>query len=363
MLAEVDMNLFVLSELHPGNHHVGWSVSYSLEEAIASTCDATFIYPLANQKVKVLKRYRHRLFKSWFEISDLPTLGSGLNILLVIGLNPHFLLSMFALEPLLKQFDLRLGYLLDGFNPEYLDRTVVEELDHLFVIGAEVAETINQRQPLNTSFLPLATNVLRASSKQLPRWIDIISYGRGNLGLHRALQSHFNHQASDRIYFHSTFSRSEVDNQKEHIALLSKMLDRSKISLCFEASNIPRFLGNSPILYRWFEAWAAGCTVVGKKPFGKGVAELMDWENSALDIPDDPSAWIPFFEALLDDDEALMLNAQRNYREALLRHDWRYRLRTLFETVDLASPIKIEQDIAQLQDRAYEIATPRKIYA
>lgn len=367
------MNLFVLSELHPDNNHVGWSVSYSLEETIASTCDATFIYPTANTKIKLFKgldlpdasllKRRHRLFKSWFSIDKMPQLGKGTNVLLIVGLQPHFLLSMHALGAQLNQFDVKIGYVLDGFDPQHLDRSVTSHLDHLFVISAEIADELNRAGTVPTSFLPLATNALKTGSKNPNRWIDIIAYGRGNVDLHRTLQAYFNQQESsqqesNRVYFHSTFSRSEVENQSEHITLLSKMLSRSKISLCFEASSTPRFMGYSPVLYRWFEAWASGCTVVGKKPFGKGTAALMDWENSAIDIPDSPSEWIPFFEDLLNDGESLALNTQRNYRECLLRHDWRYRLQDIFNQMGLPTPDKLSYDITQLQKKACESSTP-----
>lgn len=352
------MNLFVLSELHPANNHVGWSINYSLEETLASACNATFIYPQGHSRVSIVNRCKYRIFKSWFEIKDLPTLGKEPNILLIIGLSPYFMLSMHGLGSLLKQFDLRLGYILDGFDPRHLDREVISHLDHLFVISAEVADEINDRRILSTTFLPLATSIYHSGSSNLssafqPRWIDIINYGRSDAELHQCLQTHFDQPDNHRVYFHSTFSRPEVNNQREHIALLRKLLRCSKISLCFEASKIGRFRGYSPILYRWFEAWAAGCTIVGKRPFGKGVAELMDWENSAIEIPDAPSDWIPFFEALLSDNETLIANTQRNYREALLRHDWRYRLKDMFTLLNLPTPTTLDDQISQLKEKAY----------
>lgn len=363
------MKLFVLSELNPKNNHVGWSVSHSLEAALASACDATFIYPSLNDRSEGLReypvvgnpmarieRYKHRLLKSWFGVEERPTLGKGPNVLLVVGLGPFFLLSMHALGPLLNQFDLRLGYVLDGFDPRYLDRSLTSCLDQLFVINADVVDDINQRG-FNSTFLPLATDTFNARLTQQNRWIDIMSYGRGRSNLHQCLQAHYNQQNSDRVYYHSTFSRPEVANPREHILLLSKLLNRSKISVCCEASDIPRFMGHSPILYRWFEAWAAGCTIVGKRPFGRGVAELMDWENSTIELSDSPSDWIPCFEALLNDPETLTANSLRNYRECLLRHDWRYRLQDMFNRVDLPTPSPLNEQIAQLRERAAEAAS------
>lgn len=351
------MNLFVLSELQPENQHVGWAVNYTLETTLASACKATFLYPVDRDKIVFLKRYRQRLFKSWFEITDLPVLGEGLNVLLIVGIEPKFLLSMHALGPLLKKFDCRIAYLLDGFEPADLDRSIIAELDHLFVISAEVSDEVNRALPIATSFLPLATDALRLGSHSRRRCIDIVSYGRTDAALHQCLRSHYTERETDRVYFHSTFSQPTVHSLGEHVTTLAKLLSRSQISLCFEPSYIKRFRGYSPILFRWFEGWAAGCTIVGKKPFGKDVAPLMDWENSAIELPDQPAEWVLFFEALLDDNASLVANSQRNYRECLLRHDWRYRLQEMFRCLDLPLPAPLSDEIVQLKQKVDAVPT------
>ncbi|MFQ4142282.1 glycosyltransferase [Chlorogloeopsis sp. ULAP02] len=346
------MNLFVLSELYPGNKHVGWSVLYPLEEVLSSTFNATFIYPLPNNKIQLLRRYRHRIFKSWYKIDDLPTLDQGPNILLVIGLGPRFLLSIHALNSVLKKFDLRIGYILDGFYSSHLDRDVMPYLDYLFVICADLADAINRSTKLSTAFLPLATDVLKLGSNSIHRSIDIISYGRTDPKIHKCLQRNFNEEHNNRIYLHSTFSHPEVFNIQEHTKLLFKILSRSKISLCFEASNVERFQGYSPILMRWFESWSSGCTVVGKKPFGKGVANLINWQNSTIEVPDNPADWLAFFEELLSDNDGLIANSQRNYRECLNRHDWRYRIKDMFKVLELPIKENLKNEIAFLRQKS-----------
>jgi hypothetical protein len=129
------MNLFVLSELQFVKNHVGWLASYDLEQVIANTCNATFIYPESNDKIRFFKRYRHRIFKSWFKAKDLPTLGEGPNILLVVGINYYSLQMMPSLGSLVKKFDLRLAYLFDIYEPRYLDKQLVPEFDYLFFLS------------------------------------------------------------------------------------------------------------------------------------------------------------------------------------------------------------------------------------
>lgn len=369
------MNLFVLSQLQYRHNHVGWIVNHTLEETIESTCNATFLYPLENNTIQLfdrfslscsgegaLNRLRHRLFKSWYKLDELPSLGAGPNVLLIVGLSVEFLLSMYTLGPLLKQFDRRIAYLLDGVHPNEMDKTALSYLDHLFVISSEIADEANRQLDLSTTFLPLATNTFNTvpNLNRYPRWIDVISYGRGNPEFHKFLHGYFNRPESDRVYHHSTFSQPELYDRHEHITLLSKLLNCSKISVCFEASTVHRFRGYSPLLYRWFEAWAAGCTVIGKKPFGQGVAELMDWENSTIDIPEDPGDWADFLEDILADEDTLQQNAVRNYCECVLRHDWRYRLRDMFNTVGLPLPEQLTAEIADLQERAHH-ATPSRL--
>ncbi|NJP11984.1 MAG: glycosyltransferase family 1 protein [Leptolyngbyaceae cyanobacterium RU_5_1] len=358
------MNVFVLSELHPNNTHIGWSVNYSLEDTLATACNAQFLYPICNDiriepgnyatrnPFRVIERYRNRIFKSWYKLDRLPTLGNGPNILLIVGNGPGFLMSMFALGSLLKQFDLRVGYVLDGFNPSGF-RSPAPYLDHLFVISAELADEIRELHPFDVSFLPLGVNTLPLGPHQTHRHIDIIGYGRTHPGLHAQLQPYFNHQSSDRIYFHSTFSHGDVESPREHITLLNKLLNRSKISLCFEVSDVHRFRGQSPLVYRWLEGWAAGCGLVGKKPFGKGVAELMDWQDSTIDMPEQPADWIPFLEALLDDETRLAEISLRNYRECRLRHDWRYRLQGMFEQLSLPIPRSLAEEITQFRSQLH----------
>jgi hypothetical protein len=171
------------------------------------------------------------------------------------------------------------------------------------------------------------------------------------------LQQHYNRQDPNRLYHHSTVAQPIVENFQEHFLLLRKLLNRSKISLCFEASGLSRFQGHSPILYRWLEAWSAGCTVVGKRPFGTGVADLIDWENSTIDIPDDPDVWIDFFELLLNDEATLAMNSKRNYQQCMLRHDWRYRIKDMLATVGLPIPDTLANAIEQLQKQATDIDT------
>jgi hypothetical protein len=347
------MNLFVLSECNPENTHVGWLSNKNFEDVLARVFNTTFLYPPEDKTTSLIGKWKNRLTKKWFELDQLPTLGHGPNVLLIIGMTPHFLLSMYALKHLLPRFDLRVGYLMDGFPTAYIDRAIAP-LDHLFVITPENVDEIERTHGVNTHFLPLGIDTFDVEPPQPQRWIDILGYGRRNEQLHQQLLEQ-SHQPNDSLfYYYSTFAKPDLLNCQDHRYLQAKLLSHAKINLCFEASNEFRFQGRSLLLYRWFESWLYGCNPVGRKPFGQS-ATLMDWENSAIDLPDDPAHWLPFLQDLLADSEALAINAQRNYRECLLRHDWRYRIQTLLEVSGMPTPELLTADINALQEKAKQV--------
>lgn len=356
------LNLYVLSENSPDNRHVGWSVSQNLEEVLSSIFEPVFLYPTQNQSIRLgslqvsdryisfARRYRHRLFRSWYDLEHLPSLGSGINVLLVVGLGSQFLLSIHALGPLLKRFDVRIGYLMDGFSANHLTPAAISDLDYLFTISQDMADSVREVHGIYAMFLPLATNTLGVALNRQHRWIDILSYGRRNEAIHRQIHQQFGRPESDRFYLYSTFSKPDVLDRDDHAMLHSRLLNHAKISLCFEASDVPRFYQDSPLLYRWLEGWLYGCTIVGKRPFGTGVAELMDWENSVIDFPRNGDA-VKFLQSLLADQDFLAHTSLRNHCECLLRHDWRYRLRDLLTIASLPVPAKLEAEIQVLQEK------------
>jgi Glycosyl transferases group 1 len=344
------MNLYVLSENGLENTHIGWSVSRSLEQVLAAGWDAKFLYPKEDPYPRCLSlpfRIRRRLSKSWFYLDELPTLGKGQNVLLIVGMLPHFLLSMHAL-PFLKQFDLRVGYLLDAFDPHVVDAAIAPDLDHLFVIDADLAWQVDQQRLVPTHFMPMATNMVGSKLHPGRRSIDLLSYGRRNEAFHRQLLQHLRDSDQNLFYHYSTLLHPQSMNRDEHTLLQSQILSNAKISLCFDGSSEGRFYGRSPLLYRWFEAWAHGCAVVGHSPTGRGVKSLMNWENSVLDLPESPTDWIPFVQSLLADETGLADISRRNYDESLLRHDWRYRLQDMWKILGLSLPAPIQADIDSL---------------
>jgi hypothetical protein len=133
---------------------------------------------------------------------------------------------------------------------------------------------------------------------------------------------------------------------------------RSKVSLChcfIETSNKYAF-GVSPLTARWFEAIAAGCAIVGRRPKGTEVERLFGWKDSTIELPKDKDKWSIFIQALLDDKARLAGVSHRNYLNALQQHDWRYRLRDILGALGVPLPDKLKDELNLLENRAAEIA-------
>lgn len=356
------VNFYILSEVNDQTNHVGYSPIKTLCRVLSELPNTIFLHPKQSNRegkgwlVSKFSRLHNKVFRSWFFLEDIPNLYSGINILLVIGLNPHFLLSKYSLGSLLKKMDLQIGYILDGFPFEDMDSRSLQGLDHLFTICGDQARYINEKLDVDCHFLPLAIDLLEnpLDSKGRNRFIDIISYGRSNLFLHQQLQHHLGRNDRKYFYFHSTAKDGFVLDLGEHLTLMSKLRKYSKISICFEASNIPRFSGFSPILYRWFEAWSSGCGVVGKRPYGIGVEKILDWEDSVIDLPERESEWMDFTYSLLSDEARLIKMSTRNYKKALLMHDWIYRICDVLNTIEIQLPEEISNRSCLLRDISEE---------
>jgi hypothetical protein len=204
---------------------------------------------------------------------------------------------------------------------------------------------VNQQHLVPTHFLPMAKNMVGLKLNQGRRSIDLLSYGRRDERFHQQLVQHLRGSEQNLFYHYSTLLHPQSMNREEHTLLHSQILSNAKINLCFDASQQQRFFGRSPLLYRWFEGWAHGCVIVGQRPTGQGVLPLMDWENSVLELPKSRTDWIPFVQSLLANEESLAEISRRNYHEALLRHDWRYRLQEMWKVLGLSLSAPVQSGI------------------
>lgn len=341
---------------------------FELEDLLTQTCGATILAPklrgisrwaqqstnLVNQGVsKVLSNTTG--FYEWLDCS----LPQELNVLLVIALYGSRLDLLSSIPDWRQRFDIVAAYVFDAWSPEIYPR-YTGLLNHLFVPLSEMIEPLQNHWKIPVSLLPFGADVLVHGSDSLERPIDLISYGRVPHHHHHAFTQAFNQPDSTYFYLRLTPRSSENCPQqpyeqrrdREDNLQLYQLLRRTKLALAYD----PLYGGMrtfpfSFVTLRWFQCGAAGCAIVGKRPTTPLADELLDWHDATIELPDDPSTCLEVIQDLLQDGERLQAIHQRNYVKNLSRHDWRLRIRTLLETLGLALPTVLAEQLTQLDQR------------
>lgn len=279
---------------------------------------------------------------------------NGPNILIVWALNIRDIVRSRLLEPVWDQFDHTVLWVLDTINPEYAHLEDLNRFDLIASICGDIGTDFETRTGQPVVYMPPHTDVLQFGTTDAYRPLDLLVIGRREERLYNPIHLHFNRSDTHRL---SADLRTRTKNfaapPKDECQILMSAYARAKIAFCFEASNShPRFRGYSPLTERWAHAWASGCTVVGRKPTGRGADAQMDWPEATLELPDTPEDAISYLETLLEDDAGLKRRRFRNAAEAARRHDTRHRFRLLLETLDLPRPEKLDQGLQDLDRMA-----------
>jgi hypothetical protein len=221
----------------------------------------------------------------------------------------------------------------------------------------ELVEPLHEYFGIPISLLPFGVDVLTHGSGELDRPLDLINYGRIPQQYHRAFAKKFNQPDSERIYYHSTSRRLEVfpktpyeeRKDQEDQMLLSKILKKTKLALAFDTIYPGmRQFPYSFVTLRWFQCGAAGCAIIGKRPTTPLADKLLDWKDATIELPDDPQESVEFLEELLQDRTRLHSIHKRNYVENLARHDWRFRIKSMLEQLDIPLPKRLVDELLQL---------------
>jgi len=230
------------------------------------------------------------------------------------------------LEPVWGLFSRRIANIIDALDHGGLAREALQRLDRVYCFCVDNGRALESSSGVPIHVRRSCINALDFHDVGHARPIDMIVVGRRHWDVHGAMSAHYNAPESRRLYLDFSTRPQRASTPESEWRLLMSTYARSRVAMCFEPSNIGRFHGRSPLSQRWLQAWTAGCTVIGRRPTGRGVAEAIDWPESTLDVPPDSSAWMPFLEEVLNDEEGLELRRRRNVLEVLRRFDTRRRL-------------------------------------
>ena len=330
--------------------HAGMSALFDLT-TLFSSLGITELKYTRNEKIHASK-YLRAVLKP-FSISHAESHKAENSHLIILANTPAFLNIIRSLKPIKKTLKSISVVLLDGFNPvtmNGLGDDILDEIDHLFTPVDAIASVINAKaRRVKYHQLALAVDTLSIANCNPIKSIDIYNFGRINDGVHRKLIHSYGSANAQRLYVHSTFSQPGLINQQEHRALHWRQLLRAKISFCFEASNVARFCGSSPVLYRWFEALAAGAIVLGTQPKDETAKDIIFWDANMIEVKADGSDTIAIVDEVLDNyhDYATISNTNRTM--AIKHHDWRYRVQNIFDKLEIESPDSLSDQINQLK--------------
>jgi hypothetical protein len=368
------MNVCILSSRGLSSS-VSWDPLYELEDLLVQVCDACLIVPAARGVQQWLSRQvgypamlagkvLHRTIGA-FEPNELNLPPNPPNVLLIVGISPADLHLLSSIPAWRQQFDCVAAYIFDAWEPSYYPR-LARQLDHLFVPMPEIVDLLHQHLQIPVSLLPFGVDALVHGSAKLDRSIDLMSYGRIPEPFRQTFSRVFNQPTSDRIFYHATPRRSEEypskpyedrDDRRDRL-LLFQLLRRTKLVLAFDTLYPGmRTFPYSFLTLRWFEGGAAGCAIVGKRPTTPLAERLLDWEDATIELPDDPIASVAVIEDLLQSPTRLQAIHQRNYMQHLSRHDWRWRIRSLLEQLNLPLPTPLVRQLEQIQQRCPAIAS------
>jgi hypothetical protein len=148
-----------------------------------------------------------------------------------------------------------------------------------------------------------------------------------------------------------------VGDPAEHRVLLASLLQRTRYYVANRArANEPEFTtGKEEISGRFYEGVAAGAVLIGVPPRSAEFSRQFDWPDAVIEIPFDCPDLPERLDALNRDGARLQALSRENVRQAARRHDWTYRLRTVYETLGLqptAAMLAREEQLRALAARA-----------
>jgi hypothetical protein len=217
------------------------------------------------------------------------------------------------------------------------------------------------------TYLPLAVDVLRFSPASIdqPRPILVCNIGRRSPITHQALLEQSDREQS--FYYYDTVAASgadlkqrtfRVDSPHEHRRMLATVLKRSGYYFANRSRvNEPEYIGDrDEISARFYEGAAAGTVMIGEAPRTKEFKQQFDWPDAVIHVPFDCPDIGRILADLNSDSERSRAVRRNNVREAALRHDWLYRIQSVFDQLGLTPTEGMQARARRLDQIASQLA-------
>jgi len=215
----------------------------------------------------------------------------------------------------------------------------LKRFDHVFVGCKGTVDVLSNTIGKPVHWLSGGVDTLRFSPYPNPpaRVVDVYSIGRRCEGIHRSLLR----MAEERpiFYIYDTFggSLADVYDYRQHRELFSNVAKRCRYFMVApgKIDFFDETRGQVEIGHRFYEGAAAGAVMVGQAPKCEAFSEMFPWSEAVVEVEQDGSDVIEIITQLESSPERASAISQRNAAEALLRHDWVYRWKQIFQVAGI----------------------------
>jgi glycosyl transferase family 1 len=221
---------------------------------------------------------------------------------------------------------------------------MLRDFDHIFVGVRSAVSTIASITKRPCTFVPMGVDTLRFCPwpNSPERVINVCGIGRRSQVTHEALLSYA--ERTNAFYYYDTLylvgpgdMSFAVKDQREHRLLLANLLKRSRYFIANRAfADRPALTdGMEEVPARFYEGAAAGAVMLGTPPETEDFFEQFGWKDAVIRTPFHASEIADVIDELDADPARVDALRKQNVKQALLRHDWVYRLRMMLEILGL----------------------------
>jgi len=363
-------NVLLLSQRNV-EHVVAYCAQYEFEDVVASVVDADMATPKAldgveaSRKAYKLIRYASgsRHLAGALVRPFLPeVLEKDYDLFLPIFSHVHQLFALSCIPEWRKRCRKAVCVIQEAWDhmlPGYL-LELLSEFDHVFIGAQHVIATVSKMIGRPCSYMTQGVDTLRFCSWPDPpvRSIDVCNIGRRSPVTHARLME--SAREGRIFYYYDTIKPNakqvtfQVSNGAEHRLLLANLLKRSKYFIANRArANEPEVTrGREEISGRYVEGAAAGTIILGDPPDLDEFRQHFDWADAVIQMPFDAPDVMARIEQLEADPARQARIRKDNATNALLRHDWVHRLRTILDVVGIGPPPRMLAREARLKSLA-----------
>jgi len=215
---------------------------------------------------------------------------------------------------------------------------ILEKFDVVMLYYSQTVKPLGERIKSRCVFLPPGIDAISFCPYPDPveRVIDVYSIGRRSQMTHQKLLEWA--RETRLFYLHDTIGGSQAINSKEHRALFTNAIRRSRYFIVNPGKiDEPDRRGQQlEVGNRYFEGAASGAIMVGERPDNEAFKSLFDWPDAVTRVPYDSRNIDMIIKGLDGDPERQDGIRRTGVVQALMRHDWVYRWEAVLKSVGLA---------------------------